>query len=1743
MLILEPSIVLHESTDTLIYYQPDSIYDVPIVVKVLKVPYATTERIEQFNNEYDIGKNLTITGVRKVLGKTMVDTTLGKKIALHLAFFDGETIAKLIKIQREGVFNVRYFLQIACKISQILLDLHQSELIHRALSSANILLNTYNDEVCIVDFASATKLNKQRQVAAQLKMFEGFLHYLAPEQTGQQGQLVDSRTDLYALGIVFYEMLTGKLPFTGKDAVGIVHAQMTQKLIAPHQVNPKIPKVLSKIIVKLLNKKPENRYQSALGLLYDLERCKQLFLDVNTNDSLVTENFDFIIGQYDFSSTFSIADKVYGRTEEIETFTQIYNRVRNGATELLLINGEAGIGKSTLVKHFYKKTLLSGAYFITGKFEQFQGNGSEPYSAWIQAFETFVELLLTESSDEIEDWKKYILEAVGDNGKVLTNVIPSLKYIIGAQKEIPVVDGIETQHRFSYVFKKFVKAITSPQKPLVIFIDDWQWADRASLSLLETLMVKTTIKNLLIIGTYRKNEVTSVHPFALCTTQIEQRKGIMFTIALHNLSVIAIVQMLSDSFSAHFLEQPDTDLKELAELVHKKTKGNPFFVKTFLMALYEEGLLKFNTKNVGNSGYWHWDIDTLYKRAVGANVAQLIQQKVNKTNKNVLNLLQIAACVGRRFDLDTLAELDGNTKLKTAFNLHKAVNEGFLIPFNKTWYEEVEFDHNTLNVTYCFAHHMIQKTIYDAVAVHKKKEIHLSIARLLHKNNSNKNLVGDVFNCVNQYNFGTDLIETKEERLLLVKLNLTAGIAAKKANAYEQAFELFKKGIDILPENTWHDNYELTYNLYLNAFECDYFRGNFTSAQYWMKLIFEQVKGLYDKIKVYEMYSMALCMQMKPDEAVKYGLESLGLLDLNINPNPNGYHVLVEVLKATFAQKFRSVESLLHQPRANDVKLEAIERIIRVITPTLYFTNPMLFPVLLCLHARISMEKGHTDFSAYAYMVYGMFLAGFTNQIDKGCRFGQMALKLYEKFPNPKVKVQIVFLYNAFIVHWKEDLNNTLVKLRQNYDDAYALGDREYAYQSIAMFVWHSFFCGKRLDDLYLKAQQLNNNVPPNKQLVEYQISTVLFSFLNNYCSPIHNGEPIIGNNKMHQEQLMRYYEKTGNDTFSAIMNLMALMLNYNYGYYDKALMYYQKMQAYVKAIQGGVFFVMMHFYGTLVMLEICKEKPTKKLLDIARKNKKQLLKWSKISPVNYYHRWCLVEAEYCQVKGDYKAAKFYYDEVIDLCQQKGNLGEEALANELTAAFYLKQKRLRLAKMYMKGAYNAYYTWGAVAKVSQLKKQYPVVIGAITNENDCVYFNQKRITRQHLLNLDTILKASATISSEFVLEKLLKKLMAIAIENAGAQKGFLVLNDNDKLIVVAEAFVVGKIIEVEVMMNQPIQQSKKMSKSVLQYVMRTQKNLLIKDARNHELFRYSTYIQNQKTLSVLCVPVITQGKFLGLLYLENNSLKDAFKESDLELLRLLSGQIATSIDNATLYKNLENKVKERTYEIENKKKEIELSKSMLELEKYKSDQLLGNILPESTAKELKELGYAIPRSYDMVTIMFTDFKGFTKLAEKLSPEKIVDELNHYFVAFDAIISKYGLEKIKTIGDAYMCVGGIPEENTTNAIDAVKAGLEMQQFMAKEAIRKEIRGEQVWELRIGIHTGKVVAGVVGNKKFAYDVWGDAVNVAARLEQHSEVGKVNVSNNTYRHIKDVFNCRYRGKIKAKNKGNVDMYFVEN
>ncbi|MBD2067787.1 AAA family ATPase [Leptolyngbya sp. FACHB-671] len=1487
---------IYESSNSLVYRGISVQYERALVIKMLKQDYPSPQELTRYRQEYKITRFLKKEGVVKAYSQQEYQRTL----VIFLEDFGGESLEKWRHKRSDFCpMSLSTFLRLAIDITDILGKIHAANVIHKDINPGNIVFNPDTGVVKIIDFGIATQFNRTNPTFKSPHVLEGTLAYLSPEQTGRMNRFLDYRTDFYSLGVTFYELLTGHLPFPTTDTLELVHCHIAKQPIPPHELKVTIPKTVSDIILKLMAKNAEERYQSAWGIKADLEICLRQFTEIGQIDTIQ-------LALQDVSEQFQIPQKLYGREQEVALLLSAFSRVGypeyNGVAalpnntetkfnvEMMLVSGYAGIGKSALVQEIYKPITQKRGYFISGKFDQFGRN--IPYSAIAHALQKLVQQLLGEPDEHLQQWRSSLLTALGSNGQIIIDVIPEVELIIGKQPPVPEVGATEAQNRFNRVFGQFIRVFGSAEHLLVIFLDDLQWVDSATLKLIELMMTDTQTQYLFLIGAYRDNEVNYSHPLAIMLEGLRKEGATISQITLAPLGLNVIAQMIADT-----LHSDISTIISLAELVLRKTGGNPFFVNEFLKTLYAENLLSFDLENLS----WRWDITHIEAKNITDNVVELMLSKLKKLPQATQQVLQFAACVGADFDLSTLSIICKSSSREIFPQLIAAAQSGLIVPTS-------ELDEQLLVQDYKFLHDRVQQAAYVLIDRAQRQAIHLQIGRNLLEKTESESLSDWLFEIVDHLNHGIELVTERAERDEIAKLNLLAGQKAKAAIAYGVANKYLATGRDWLAASSWQINYDLTLRLYTETIEVAYLCGDFEQVKYWAAIVLQEAETVLDTVKVYEVKIQTFMAQSLPLKAINTALQVLQQMGISFPETPSQLDIRFELNTITSLFSEKQIANLLYLSQMTEPNHLAAIRILSSITIAAYIADSDLMPLLMSKQVNLLMQYGNTFMSPFVYANFG-WLCGISGDIESGYQFGQVALGLLSQSNTHSLRARTLAIVNQCINPWKKHIGESLKLLLEGYQSGLETGDLEYAAYCAHAYCLQFFILGKELVEVEREMTTYSEAIRQIRQETVLAWNRVWQQAVLNLMGYSANPCCLIG--ESYNEEIGLPQHKAANDRSSIFIvyfnKLFLCYLLYKYSQAVENSIIAERYLIHMTASPGEPLY---YLYDSLARLATYSESSTQVQEEILKKvvfGQEKMKSWAHHAPMNYLHKYHLLEAEKARVLGQLLEAEGLYEQAIRGARENGYIQEEALAYELAARHYLARDLEKFAQIYMKEAHYCYERWGAVAKVKDLEMRYPQFFPQQMNVVPTpvrTTGGSTSITSHIAFDLATVIRALQAISREIELEQLLRSLMQILIENAGAQIGFLILEKSGKWTIEANCELAEGESVATTQVLQSIPTANCLPESIIQYVIRTHESVILNNATHEGNFINDSYIQRYQPQSVLCLPLLNLSKLVGVLYLENQLAAGAFTPERAQVLHLLSTQAATAIENARLYSKL-----------------------------------------------------------------------------------------------------------------------------------------------------------------------------------------------------------------------------------------------
>lgn len=1507
--------LLSEHNNSLVYRAYRLADEQAVILKMIKDPYPPPERLAAFKQEYEILRRLNIEGVVKAYH---LETGEQQRLIMLLEDFGGESLANL-KIA--GKLSLEEFLTLGISLTKTLGKIHAKNIIHQDINLSNLVFNSATKQLKFIDFSIASLASKNILNLEENHLWPGTVAYMSPEQTGRLNRVTDFRTDFYSLGVTFYELLTGQLPFTGEDPLELIHAHIAKEPIPPSEINPAIPPVISQIIMKLLAKDPEHRYQSAWGIQSDLATC---LMQLQTEGKIKA----ITLGANDISQQFKLSQKIYGRTAEMRFLTAELERLLAQPPRMLslpkipksmiLVTGDAGMGKSAFVKEFFQPLIQKRGYFMVGKAQP-----DVPYAAFTAALKIFIQQLLSESKLQLNQWRDKIKQALGSHLSIIMPLIPELSLIIEPTEPDHPIDAVLDQDMVQQTFLQLFRVFCTGEYPVGIFLDDLQWADAATLKLLERIVTDFETYYLFVIVAYRHPEVNRADLLAIAFKKIRQAGVIFQKIELNPLSVEDITHLIADTFSQDF-----SRAKLLAEIVAEKTLGNPYFVKKFLTSLYQQNLISFDR----NAMTWQWDLSAIAECEITENVVNVLVNKIATLPQATQKLLPVAACIGITFKLSTLAAITESEPAQVLANLMPAVQEKLLLllpnssPLNPR--NETESLGDSL---FKFQHKKLQIMTEFMSDFHLRNLTKLQMARWLLQ--QNKAQESSIFELVDYYNQGIPGIRENQEKFALAELNFNAAQVAKKANQYGTALSYLQIARKLLAESKDDAQQSLLRNIYADLMEIYYLQNKFTQAENLALQVLREAKNAIDLLIFYEIKIKINLARNQLKLAWETGLYILEKVHISL---------------VKFTQELPAIEKFKTLPKSSNILQQNALKILRL----LYIPVLVIFPEKLSYLAQtmlnLCQQYGNCPESAFAYVLYGIILCEEKQEFELGYQFGKLGLSCLNRDKDSQNYFLALKLFNAKILPYQKTARLAI----KSWLKIFKLAPDNYLTVIKAKLIYDSwlFFIGK------LKIKSFHNKSDLSKynptQLNEYLKKYLMDIWPNLTLIFLNKPENYLGNQELinfwlNVEQLPEaektYFHRLGLFHFHLSQSILA----YWFKNYFAALQHGELAENYQRFADSTLAIANHKFYFSLALLAILSKideqkidaKEKKRFCQKVQQNQEKLRILAKVAPMNFLHKYQLVEAEKARYFKDYWQAGLFYEQAIAEAEKNQYTQEAGLARELAAEFYFSQNLQTIGKTYLSQAHETYIACQIWGKVKDLESRYP--------ESEHIKFFAQSPSSQnlpqigssqtgniaHSLDLNSILKASQTLASEIMLETLLEKMMHLVLENAGAQKGYLLIPKQDQWIIQASGMIAANRkesiqvqqsipIDMEISLEHDLTENFGFSRASVNYVIHTKENLVLHDAAQEANFIHDPYILQQQPKSILCVPLINQGKLAGILYLENNLATGAFTAERLEVLKLLSSQAAIALENAYLYaqledysRSLEQKVKQRTEEL------------------------------------------------------------------------------------------------------------------------------------------------------------------------------------------------------------------------------------
>jgi predicted ATPase/serine phosphatase RsbU (regulator of sigma subunit) len=1446
--------------------------------------------------EYNIVKFLNVEGIIKYYDLIKYKNSY----AIIEEYFNGETLKNL------SSYSLKTILPILIKITEILTKLHNNEIIHKNINPSNILWNKIDNTIRIIDFGISQRNDSNKYLNIE-NTIEGTLAYISPEQTGKIDREISYTSDLYSLGITFYEILSGKLPFTTDNPLEMIRWHIAKKPEELQKINPKIPKILSNIVMKLLNKMPEDRYQSANGVLFDLKKCLEYFDGNNIKEFTLAEN--------DYSDKLTIKNKIYGREEEIKILLDSIKNLENSSSAIFVL-GESGSGKTALINSVLSKIIKKDTFILTGKFEQFKKN--IPYFAIVQILKKLLNDFIKLDEEQLKELKNTLITELGENLYYLIEILPELTNVFDISLKTNNENKVDKNNILKYVLKRFIDIITDFNFKLIIFLDDLQWTDIASLNFIEILITEIN-KNLLFIGSYRDNEVNSIHYLSIILNNIKKYNLNINKIILKKLNQNNISEFISDNI----YNSNRNKIEQFSKILYEKTEGNPFFLKEFIFSLYNEKDIYFNY----NKYEWEYNLENISKRYVSDNILEIILKKINRLDRKSFNILKYCAVLGNEFEFNNLKALINISENELQEILNYLIKEKFIILINI----------NNFNSVFKFSHDKIEQAVANAIPDNELLKIHFKIAEYLINNfNIHTNTIFDI---VFHYNKCFNIIAEKEKIKTILHYNYLAGEKALNSLAFEQAYNYFNFFYNNLNNYDIKNDHELLNNFYNKYLEVLYYTKKYDELVKIFNIIDKIIDDFTKKLSAYEIYIDYLIANNEYNKALETALMFLEKLGITLSKNPMQLNLIIKLLSLNNKIKKQDFNELLYQNPVSDNKIKIILRVTSNILGTAYVANPNLFILLVLTQVELTLKYGNSSSAPEAFSLLGLLLIGLFKNYNTGYALGKLALNLIKNNNYSDYKGRVIFYNTNFILHWKENSIKNLKLIDDIYKISLENGDLEYAAWSVFLRGEYEFFSKGNINKALTYFTDITEKTEKLHQVKQKIYSTIFLTATKYLLNTISYEE---FNKQM--TSLLKGVEVENDRIAIYFIYYHIAVSNFIFENYKEALKNINLAEKYLDSNMASMNYPMFYYFSSLIHLAYYKEKFSHKKL---KKYLKTLALYAKNSPENYLHKYLIVKAEYYKYTNN-KKTKDIYEEALFHVNNSENTLDIAIINELIAKYYFENKHNRIAEIYLKDTFYNYDKIELNSKIELLEKNFNQTFLKENNENIELNTTINTISfNNDTLDIEFLLKVSKLFSSEIVFSKLLTNIMKYLIETIGVQKGYILIKRNDDFYIEAKVDINYNDIEIiSIPLKEKLEEN--ISYDIINYVLKTKNLFIFNEDEESFDFVIDSYIKEHLVKFLLCIPLINEGEIIGLIYLENNIVVNKVSNTQIEILKMISSQLAVSIKNSIMYqklnklnRTLERKVFERTLSLDEKNKKLTDSINY-------SKKIQENVLPKET---------------------------------------------------------------------------------------------------------------------------------------------------------------------------------------------------
>ena len=1624
----------------------------PVVLRTLADRYPELADVARLRREFDLTTRLA--GVERVVHAHEVVEHGSGNIALVLEPA-GTSIADRLEALGHAPLQLDEVLTIAIDVTRALGALHEADVVHQSVSPRSIV-GDGRGGYALTNLGLASELANERQAATLSRRLEGSLPYVSPEQTGRMSRDVDHRSDFYSLGVTLFELLTGALPFDADQAVDWVYCHVCRSPPSPVELNPEVPATTAAIVLKLLAKDAEDRYQSAFGLIRDLERCREQLRATGVVA-------DFAIGEHDVSRRFRLPQRLVGREHELSQLHGVFELVAAGGVELCLVTGDSGIGKTALVGELVRDLVREQGYLLQGKFEQFQSTA--PYAALGSAFSGLVAQLLTEPPERVERARAAVLEALGPNGRLLVDVIPDLADVIGPQPPVPELPPTEARNRFHIVFSRFVRVFARSEHPLVLFLDDLQWSDAPTLELIRLVVTSRDLDHLLVIGSYRSGEIDAGHPLQLALGEIRAERDVEV------ISLEPLDQTSTRALVAETLHCTTDRAAELADLLHDTSGGNPFFVNEMLRTLHADGFVGFSAE----LGAWTWDVETVRRATVSDDVAEFMSASLRRLPENTRRTLVLAACIGSSFDLQTLSVIAQQPVDELADALLVALQRTLVVPLD----DDYRFVGSAtaaaggdgavaaeINAAYAFHHDRVQQAAYERMDADAKRVVHLRIGRLMVDDAGGDVPEDRLIAVVGHLNRGRELIDDPAERRSLADLNLRAGIHAKRSSAYQSALDYLAVGLDLLPNGAWSSDYELALHLHAEYQQCAYLQNRAEEAEEGIEILLRHARTNVEKAEVLSRRTRQYATLGRMGDSIEAAIAGLALLGIEFPANPKRADIELEVVSVERNLGSRSVEELLDAPRVTAPDVLVAIRLLMEIFPAAFLSGSGdLFPFLVLKSVNLSLEHGTSPETAFAYATFGMLLCGALDDPALGSRYGKLAVAMNEMLDDIALKSRVLYVYAMFVHHWNDHWSSMTPWFRRGLEAGYQSGDLLYlAYSAQDCIIWDP-----RLD-LETASRQHREylEIVADTGYQDSLDSGRLFLQLQLNMLGETDGPTSLSDAEFDEQACLAGIRARKFMTGVANYHIYKAEVSLLHGELDEALAHVRAQDELVASVMSLPQLVRFRIVAFLSYAAAYPSLDGDARRDADRRFDESLAemrRWAANCPANFHHLALTMEAELHRLAGLVDRAAACYDAAVEAAHASGFLRDEAVANELAARCLLAAGRATAAEGYVRAAHHLFGRWGARRKTALLAAEFAGVLGRDGGRPDAA---AQRAVDAASLDVESVIRASHAISGELIVDRLWQTTMPLVLQSAGGQRGCVIARRGGELVVEAEAVAEG-LDGRRPPFSVQRGEGATLPMSIVDHVLRTNEPVVLNDPAQPGRFARDAYLTASPPQSLLCMSMSRGSRFEGAIYMEHHDATGVFTPDRVEIIRLLASQAMISLENAELYDDL------------------------LRLTDAQGRFVPSQFLESLGQHDLTKVGLGVHVAKEM-TVLFADLRGFTPIAEHLHPREVMVLLNRYFEHMEPPIRAAGGFIDSYTGDEIMALFDGGADGAVQAATAMCRALERLNAERRALAEPELR------VGIGVKTGPVLLGTVGTQaRLKCGVVGDTVNAGSRIEQ--------------------------------------------